>query len=576
MNYSSHPLYWDTIEYWDKWRDDNEEGEDALLASYIDNLLPGEMERRTLPEPDECHTLALLVGHSIEPLLQTVYWYRPNQIYLLLNKGYTALTKGEDGQHARVPANIFGKIVERAIERLASRPYYPSERTPKIYSAPLRGEQPDHVFEVLLENVRGSENLVIDMTGAKKSMVAGAFLYAAFTGTQVSYVNFPIDAYNPDYGRPYGFASNIELIENPYTSFALREWEQLRQAYEQHNFQKALELLDAIIQAKPFVSLRESESIQSAINGVAKLEEVLFAYALWDSGDYRAAYQPMQTLTQTVKFENDEDKDEKEWRFEPPTAVTKLGEDYWPDYTQSATALTNAFTTIQLGQASDPSSSLFLNLENFVAYVQDEIAKIQRLYNTYEDYRSVLLRSAGLSEVLFKARLAILWNMPDGFTYLKRENKGPSWSAGIKAGESENSLFPKLIEKSNFKPMIDFLQGTEQRIQFNVKNQIIGNSTIKMRQFWNNQNMTPELLADLRNKAIHLFLSVSKSTAEQALSLVQHNRDDYLAHWADKLGDVPRITNDQVTVQPWKKICRGCGLDRFLPPNLLKEDVEDE
>ena len=180
MDYLNHQLYWYTIDYWNKWREDNEAGEDTLLAFYIDELLPKEMEGRTLPEP--CQTLAMLVGHSIEPLLQTVYWYRPNQIYLLLNEGYTALTKGEDGQHARVPADIFGNVVNRAIEHLASRSCYKSDQTPGIDYVTLKGEQPDHVFEGLLENVGGSENLVIDMTGAKKSMVAGAFLYAAFTG----------------------------------------------------------------------------------------------------------------------------------------------------------------------------------------------------------------------------------------------------------------------------------------------------------------------------------------------------------------------------------------------------------
>lgn len=564
MDYSGHQLYWDTIDYWDNWRKNNEAGEDTLLASYIDDLLPREMKGRTFPK--QCQTLAMLVGHSIEPLLQTVCWYRPIQIYLLLNEGYTALTKGENGQYACVPADIFGNVVRCAIEHLVSCSYYEPKQTPQINFVTLKGEQPDHVFEALLENVGGSENVVVDMTGAKKSMVAGAFLYAAFTGTKVSYVNFPIDAYNPEYGKPYGFTSNIELIENPYTSFALREWEQLRQAYEQHNFQKALQLLTKIKQAKPFVSLQESESIQSAIEGAAKLEGVLSAYALWDSGDYQAAHKAMQPLMQAVKF-----KDGKTmWHFEPPIAVTRLGENFWPEYTDPAQALLDQFTAIQIGATGDPTTSLFLNLDRFVAYVNDELAKIQRLYDIYEDYRSVLLRSAGLSEVLFKGRLAILWTIPAGLTYRRRVS-GNAWEPGIRAGENKESLFPKLIEKPQFGPMISFLQGNLVEMEFGVSNQKVAYPSMRMLQFWNDQDMTPKLLADLRNMAIHVFLSISPSTAEHALRLVKQNWKEYRVHWAGKLGQAPRIANDKVTAQPWGKVCRGCGLDRFLPPNILKE-----
>ena len=53
--------------------------------------------------------------------------------------------------------------------------------------------------------------------------------------------------------------------------------------------------------------------------------------------------------------------------------------------------------------------SIYLKDGSIIIYAQDELKKIKRLIEHKEDYRSALLRAAGLSDFLLKARLIKLW-----------------------------------------------------------------------------------------------------------------------------------------------------------------------
>ncbi len=58
------------------------------MAWYVEHLLPAELcyaEQRGALEFPACDTLAFPVGHSIEPLLQTISVFQPARVVLLLN-----------------------------------------------------------------------------------------------------------------------------------------------------------------------------------------------------------------------------------------------------------------------------------------------------------------------------------------------------------------------------------------------------------------------------------------------------------------------------------------------------------
>ena len=70
----------------------------------------------------------------------------------------------------------------------------------------------------------------VDITGGKKSMVVGTFLYAVHSELPITYVDF--GKYNSDFSKPYGYSCKIGQITDPYKAFQLRDWERIRQLYE--------------------------------------------------------------------------------------------------------------------------------------------------------------------------------------------------------------------------------------------------------------------------------------------------------------------------------------------------------
>jgi len=81
-----------TRAYWDR----HKPAPDATVAQrmewYIERLLPEELcyadEKRQALHEHPCHTLALLVGHSPEPLFQAIGVFRPRRVVLVLNQTY--------------------------------------------------------------------------------------------------------------------------------------------------------------------------------------------------------------------------------------------------------------------------------------------------------------------------------------------------------------------------------------------------------------------------------------------------------------------------------------------------------
>ena len=64
-----------------------------------------------------------------------------------------------------------------------------------------------------------------------------------------------------------------------------------------------------------------------------------------------------------------------------------------------------------------------------------------------------------------------------------------------------------------------------------------------------------------RNELAHKYFSVPKEWAEDALTFVQANFEDFLGH---PMGDLKVRTE----ALPWSDLCDLCGLSCFLPPTL--------
>ncbi|MBK7202465.1 hypothetical protein [Candidatus Amarolinea dominans] len=121
---------------------------------------------------DPCDVLVLLIGFSPDPLLQSVWKYQPKRTVLLLNQRY-----GSDWGSQR--AARYGEWIESMVKQgLCSPEALPDEDRNDI-AVCEKEASPDWVFcemrDRLLNDQKAGKRIVVDITGAKKNMAAGAF-----------------------------------------------------------------------------------------------------------------------------------------------------------------------------------------------------------------------------------------------------------------------------------------------------------------------------------------------------------------------------------------------------------------
>ncbi len=460
-------------------------------------------------EDQTCETLVLLVGFSLEPLLQSVCVYKPQKVVLLLNEKPYQMGKGKRPKkwhaYARHLTEAVGHLVQQGL--LDREPEFPGQDGKKGYPV---ADSPEAVFQKLVEVLKNEQDVVIDVTGGKKSMVSGAYLYAAYAGTRISYVDF--DEYDPDYRRPYGFSCKIDGIANPYEAFALREWERVQEMYGRYQFREALqivknEILPAIQQWTP-----------EAKEAAEQITRALEFYELWDSGDYRAAYQCVPAS------------------LEPPTAVKHLG-DEWFEFDAE-------------GAIVQKPHQFYGDKDKVKVYACDELARIDRLIRYNEDYRSAFLRAAGLSEVVLVARLA---------EYADESVRESLLDALDLETPSAGALFRK---PSDGQPFSWHFKKQTTKQQFGSKLNIT--ITTQMDSWWSGTPFPQwEDFLDHRNRLAHTYFSVPQKLAENALIFVKTNVEDFWGRSVEEL-----CTGTEAL--PWNELCKLTGIDKFLPPNLRK------
>jgi hypothetical protein len=501
-----------TRHYWDFSQNNNI---DDYLQYYIcenndrldgKNLLKAELEwaeKNKCITARPCKTLVLLVGLSLEPLLQSTCVHKPQKIALLLNEeGYIDKEWHEFAQH-----------LIKAIKLLNVKDFVGSKiKCPE--ENPTKGD-PASVFKTLVKILHNEEDVVIDITGGKKSMVTGAFMYAAYAGSRISYVDF--EDYDHNKRRPYGFGCKIGELSNPYKDFALSEWERVHTLYKRHQFRDAHELL-----LGPILCTM-SEILPETKKPIQYLGAFLDYYEKWDYGDFKGAKQTSNTLG----------------TFNQPSAVKELG-DIWYE-------LSNR------GFLNKPKG-FYGNLSAMKVYIYDELERIRRLIEYKQDYRSAFLRAGGISEIIMIARIVKLVTNPTERNYLldafDRSTPG--------ARKVFNAMLNPMKTQINVK----------KDLGFGVDPCIIPRPD-PMNDWWKktilfNANDGWDVFLTKRNELAHKYFSVPREWAEDALKFAQANFEDF---WDQPTSSLSL----QTSTLPWSELCQLCGISHYLPPNLMKE-----
>ena len=524
---------------------------------YIQNLLGHEMEYAQ-QQVENCDTLALLVGFSPDPLLQTIWKYRPQRIVLVLNYVY-----GDQRGKRRADEYVDW------ISQMVSVGYCPSAASERFSAAATKRDdiavatteaQPDWVFrelrDRLLPDQRAGKRIVVDITGAKKNMASGAFLFAAYAGADISYVDF--EEYHPERRRPLGYTCRIGTQPNPYRILGLRDWERVQELYEQFAFgsaaievERLLKNIDTGLADAAGVGTYFSPEQRQAVE---RLRKVLSVLDEWDNGDYTVAWQRwnMPKSDGSVSLQNQMSG------FPLPAVITYLGSRNWPS---TAGKVPKDFLQdhqeLKRGKVA-PKDSVFNQPDLLLAYAFDERDKIDHLIRYQNDYRSAFLRSAGLDEQLLKARVATLW-----LTDQLQIDGNPSVSL-----LSDKTRFDILAESASAGGFRDFLLDPNETLQFRVR----GGFTVRrkiglitaMNRYWKLPNcpIDHESFVKLRGEAIHTHLSIPSTYADAAYKIVDSALNDFVTNWVTLLNKPPVPVH--AWELPWNDLCTHCGLD-FLP-----------
>lgn len=491
-----------------------------------------------------CDVLAMLVGFSPEPLLQTIWVYQPKRVVLLFNNDY-------EGTRGRLMARRYRKWVKLMIK--SGLLAHPAKIEAIISPNEVKSTWVFHQLrQSLLPAQREGKKIVVDITGAKKNMTVGAYLFAAYAGADISYVDFEI--YDAQTSRPLGYSCLIGTQPNAYESFGLRDWEQIQQLYDQFAFRGVIKATEGLANQSYQDGLDEIPVFDdSQKKAISLLREVMTFLEAWESGDFTHAYQ----LWNTSDGNGLQNQLLAGKRFSPPSAVITLGQAEWPSEanSESVFAYHQAYMALKCGHTS-PDESLFNRPNLLLTYAHDELDKIGRLLHLKEDPRSAFLRAAGLNELLLKARIAALW-----------------LSGGLLADGApprRHADFKKLANYSSAKQMRSLLQNPNKRLRLGYHpNQVqISRSSSgrgkRLQPYWEGSGISHDALRNLRNEAIHTALSISPRIAQAAYELAKDALKEYEQEWVPMLPTDRSFSYSSWNVS-WDQLCEACGLDKFLP-----------
>lgn len=533
-----------TAQYWDSSYD---------TSWYIQQLLPKEV-MFSGQQQDPCDVLVLLIGFSPDPLLQSVWKYQPKRTVLLLNHKYGKSDWG--GQRAQRYQEWISGMAKQG---LCFSEAVPDQRRNDI-AVCNQEASPDWVFremrDRLLNEQKAGKRIIVDITGAKKNMAAGAFLFAAYAGVEISYVDF--EKYDEGRRRPKGYTCRIALQPNPYSILGLRDWERVRQLFGQFAFRNAAAEVQRLEQEmRSGLSSKAgagSYFSESQCNAVICLRDVLVMLECWDNGDFTAAWkrwiEPMDTRPALRS---------RALQLPLPQPVSTLGANDWPSIqTGNARSLFDQHRTLKRG-LNKPEESIFHELEKLLLYAYDELDKIDRLIRFNNDYRSAFLRSAGLDELLLKARVAILWFKPSPHM--------PSWPDmrerfnGIADHSSADKIRDFLLAKTSELQVKYWDKAKAKSSYFDFKR--VHSSIVEvLTEYWKGLAFNHETLVALRGEAIHTHLSLPRPIAEVAYEIAKRGLDDFVTQWAPLLGKI--WTPYQKWYLTWEQMCDYCRVD-FLP-----------
>lgn len=332
-----------------------------LYGEPVENsLLECEMEwaktKNDLPQLHQQTTLVILVGDSFEPLLQSIWAYNPSKLVPVVNEYYGDKDKKSTAHKTgQEQWDDLSNWISMMLQKTGRKQF------PVLPKPALVTDNPTEIFERLRQELQNdlldiNTHVVIDITGAKKTIVTGAFLLAAYSKTKINYIN--VGEYD-EQKRPFGFSCEFSEVTNPLDDLFLQSWDRVKRHYQRFDFYGAIAALPAA------ASLPKE--------GLEKLRTYLQIYDLWENGHLYEAKEKATGLSDNI-----------------PITVRLLGS-YWPEP-----------GTHRL------KSELFQDPVNIILFAEDELRRAKRLQQ-HGLARAAFTKAYALYETLLTARVIALY-----------------------------------------------------------------------------------------------------------------------------------------------------------------------
>lgn len=251
---------------------------DSFYLSKLWPLIKQKFVSQHRPEQlKEVYGLIQIVGSSPEPLILSLSFLQPERVFFIYTEDY-------------------GANVNRILEEtgLIKRPDIVDKPPVAVHSSDVA-----EIYRLVKEcwvNWRpksGGKSIVLDITGGKKSMIAGAAMAAALLDLKVCYVDS--NEYLPVARRPKPGTEYLLVLPNPFATLG------------EIKLSKAIELFNRAeyeLSSRIFVEVIEGLQGLIASNIYLRTEvfhDLSIVYQKWDSFDFKGAVVPLRRVVSKLE-----------------------------------------------------------------------------------------------------------------------------------------------------------------------------------------------------------------------------------------------------------------------------------
>ncbi len=212
-----------------------------------------------------------LVGHSIMPVILSIAEIRPKSIIFVTSDDTTGLVDE----------------IKDGVKILDSE-YYRETETEMREEKLDELSDPARIFQKINSLIPEYKNkkIAIDITGGKKTMVAGSFMASAHSRTcDIFYIDF--EEYDPRRREPCYGTEFLARLPNPSEIFSIADWERIESLFDKYQFRQ---VTGELARTENNINKHKTYFDEETTSRLEKIKKYAKGYESWDDYQYKDAF----------------------------------------------------------------------------------------------------------------------------------------------------------------------------------------------------------------------------------------------------------------------------------------------